>query len=367
MDLSDRKSKILKAIIEDYISTAEPIGSRTISKRIDLKLSSATIRNEMADLEEMGYLVQPHTSAGRIPSDLGYRFYVNELLKKYSFNVNQLEQIRKAFSVKLLQLDSIVREAGNLLARSSGRYISLVTMPQSESLFIRRMGLMYMDAHTFLAILVKSDAMVHNKVIYTQIAVTEEIVNILSQVLNTKLAGLHLDEITPEILTEIGVYLGDAAPILIPVMEFLKEVLAPEDGAPVYYSGTTNILSQPEYTDVHKAKELIDFLESNQDIQKLIPDRSAKNENISVSIGKENKAKALEDCSTITITYKAGKNATGKIGIIGPTRMDYAGVLQSLEGISLHINTLLEQLYHMDGSEEVVKNKPKKRPVRRLE
>lgn len=352
MDLNERKSRILKAIIEDYISTAEPIGSRTIAKRTDLGVSSATIRNEMSDLEEMGYLVQPHTSAGRIPSDLGYRFYVNELLNKYMINVNQMEDLRRAFEVKLMQFDSILKEAGHMLSQYNNGYISLVTVPKSNRVSIRRFGIMYMDKNSILTVLVTSDGLVKNKVIYVKVSINEEFVQSLSQVLNAKLSGLSLEEINLKQINEIKDFLGDKQQVLDPILEFISETIQIVHDTQVYYSGTSNILNQPEYNNVNKAKELLSFLEDKRNVDNLFENDKNK-EDIHIAIGKENKADPLKECSTITINYKAGKNAVGKIGVIGPTRMDYAGAVRSLKGISFYINQLFDQLYDGDGSENV--------------
>jgi len=365
MDLNERKSQILKAIIEDYISSAEPIGSRTIAKRTDLNISSATIRNEMSDLEDMGYLVQPHTSAGRIPSDLGYRFYVNDLMRKYMVNVNQIEEIRRAFGVKLMQFDSILQEAGHMLSECNNGYISLVTAPKSNSIRIRRFGMMYMDPNSLLAVLVTSDGVIKNKVISVKQFLNEELVRSLSEVLNTKLSGCSLEEINLKQIMEIKEFLGDKQQILEPILDFISETVKSVSDTEVYYTGTTNIFNQPEYNNIDKAKELLDFLENKKNFANII--NNGNKSDISISIGKENKADPLKECSTITINYKAGKNAIGKIGVIGPTRMDYAGAVQSLKGIAFYINQLFSQLYEEDGSEGVGENKPEKREPRRRE
>ncbi len=360
MDLNDRKSKILRAIIEDYISTAEPIGSRTIAKRTDLGVSSATIRNEMSDLEEMGYLVQPHTSAGRIPSDLGYRFYVNELLSQYRMNVNQMRDLRRAFEIKLLQFDTILNEASHMLAQYNNGYISLVTVPKSNMASIRRFGIMYMDPNSILTVLVTSDGAVKNKMIHVKVPVDEAFVQTLSQVLNTKLSGLSLEEINLKQITEIQDFLGEKKQVLDPILAFISESIQTAHDTEVYYSGASNILNQPEYNNVDKAKELLAFLEDKNSIENLLDNDKSK-EGIHVSIGKENKADPLKECSTITINYKAGKHAQGKIGVIGPTRMDYAGAVRSLKGISFYINQLFEQLYDENRSEDVREREQKPR------
>jgi len=366
MDLNERKSQILKAIIEDYISTAEPIGSRTIAKRTNLSLSSATIRNEMSDLEDMGYLVQPHTSAGRIPSDLGYRFYVNDLMRKYMVNINQIEEIRRAFEVKLMQFDSILQEAGHMLSECNNGYISLVTAPKSISIRIRRFGIMYIDPGSILAVLVTSDGIIKNKVISVRQHLNEELVASLSEVLNSKLVGCSLEEINLRQIMEIKEFLGDKQEILDPILDFISETVRSVSDTEVYYTGTTNILNQPEYNNIDKAKELLNFLENKKNLEGIINGGRSKDD-ISISIGKENKADPLKECSTITINYKAGKNAIGKIGVIGPTRMDYDGAVRSLKGIAFYINQLFSQLYEEDGSEGVGENKSEKRESRRRE
>lgn len=340
MDLSDRKRQILQAIIDEYIGTAEPVGSRAISKKETLGLSSATIRNEMADLEEMGYLIQPHTSAGRIPSDEGYRFYVNSLMQRYQIGMEAVEQLKGMLETRVSQLEKVIRYAG-AIASNLTDYTTVVTSPKAQDFEIRKIDLVPIANQTVMLIVVthtvRSQAM--------NIDVNDEMCNALTQILNDSLAGMKASEITFEniqsIQKEIESRLSLSPKILIDIMHFVYETITDGGETEIYVNNAKSILKYPEYSNVEKASQIFSFLEDKENLKKLID--SSDGDGIKAKIGKENDFEILQDCSLVTINYSLGNKATGKIGVIGPKRMNYSKVFASLDLISNEIDKILNE------------------------
>ena len=348
MDLSERKRKILEAIIEDYIVSAEPIGSRTISKNTDMGLSSATIRNEMSDLEEMGYLVSPHTSAGRIPTDAGYRFYVNELMHQYSIANEDIMRLRRFFTAGILQLDKLIRQAGNIVSQLTS-YTTIAVTPELNKSFIKRFELVPIDKNSALLVLVTSEGIIKNQLI----AVSEEEHELrkLSVILNEKLAGLTLEDINLIKINEVQKALGKNSSILLPVLDFVHQTISELDGSEVYVKNTQSILNHPEYYDLSKAKEIIGFLEDKQSVKHVF-DQADNDNKINIIIGKENKIDEMKDASIVTAKYYSGGKMLGKIGIVGPTRMNYAKVVASLDYITKNMDNIINELYNEERGSE---------------
>lgn len=336
MDLSERKKKILQAVIDEYIGTAEPVGSRIISKNADLKLSSATIRNEMADLEEMGYLIQPHTSAGRIPSDEGYRFYVNSLMQRYQMGMEAIMELQKAFQMRITQLDQIIRYAGRM-ASAMTDYTTFVTSPEKKALKIRKIDLVPISQDKTMLIAVTD--FVKSQVI--NIAMTNEECETFSKILNRNLAGLTADEITDDIAYSIEKDASNTVPewVLKEVMKIVFEIIVAGDDREIYISNTQSILKYPEYRDAQKAERLFSLLENKDRLgHTLLSDTS---DGVSAIIGSENEDEILKDCSLVTVNYSLGGRRGGKIGVIGPKRMNYAKVFASLDIIADEIDKIL--------------------------
>lgn len=347
MDLSERKRKILEAIVEDYIISAEPIGSRTISKNTDMGLSSATIRNEMSDLEEMGYLISPHTSAGRIPTDAGYRFYVNELMHQYKMANEDIVKMRRFFTVGILQLDKLIRQAGNVLSQLTS-YTTVAVTPELSKSYIKRFELVPIDTHSALLVLVTSEGIIRNQLV--SISEGEQNLRQLSVILNEKLAGLTLEEINLVTINEIQNALGKHVSLLMPILSFIHQTISELDGSEVYVSNTQNILNHPEYYDLSKAKELLSFLEDKQSIKHVF-DQTDSDDNINIVIGSENKANEMKDTSIVSAKYYSNGKLLGKIGIVGPTRMNYAKVVASLDYISKNMDNIINELYAEENGE----------------
>ena len=332
MDLNERKRKILQAIIDEYIGTAEPVGSRAISKKQNLGLSSATIRNEMADLEEMGYITQPHTSSGRVPSDAGYRFYVNQLMQRYQLGMEEIARLQNELEEKVNQLEKIIRRAG-LITSALTDYTTVVTAPSQSDEKINKIDL--------VSIRVRNQIMTADIDAQTCIK--------LAEILNRNLCGLSGDEITFEKIKaleeEIRVRLDIHTKVLINIMNFVYETITAPEDTEIYVNNTKSILKYPEYRDVDKAREMMNFLEDKENLKRLIG--SSNEDGISAKIGTENNLEVLNDCSLVTVNYSLGEKVVGKLGVIGPKRMNYAKVFASLDLISNEIDRLLE--YYING------------------
>lgn len=345
MDLNDRKQKILQAVIDEYIDTAEPVGSRAISKKNELGLSSATIRNEMADLEEMGYLIQPHTSAGRIPSDVGYRFYVNSLMRRYQMSVEAVEKLQSIMTERVSQLEMIIKKA-SLIASSLTEYTTVVTTPKLNSAVIKKIELVNLGQGNAMVVVITGTGIIKNQAVAVDI--DDETAAELSEILNSGIAGLTADELT---LDKIKV-IGDKAvgtvdtKTLINILNFVYEAIDSLDRTEVYVNNAKSILSYPEFSDVNKAKEMLTFLENKDNLIKLI---GSPKEDVDIKIGAENEFAELENSSMVAVNYKLGGRVVGRIGVIGPKRMDYAKVIASLDCISNHVDKILNQLYSSEG------------------
>ncbi len=341
MDLSDRKKKILQAVIDEYIGTAEPVGSRAISKKENLGLSSATIRNEMADLEEMGYLIQPHTSAGRVPSDEGYRFYVNSLMQRYQLGVEAVSRLQEALESKVVQLEGMIKRAGALTSVLTD-YTTFVTMPGSVSK-IKKIDLVPLGYNAVMLIVVT--LAVSSRVINADL--TAEQCADIAAILNKHLAEKSADEISfskiEEIQHETAEKTDLSVQLLINILHFVYETISSLDERDIYVNSAKSILSYPEYSDLGKARELLDFLEDKENLKLLAADENE--DGVNARIGKENGVEVLNDCSLVTVNYALGDKKGGKLGVIGPKRMNYSKVFASLDVISKEIDKILK--YYM--------------------
>lgn len=343
-NLSDRKSKILQAIIDEYINTAEPVGSRVISKKNELGLSSATIRNEMADLEEMGYLIQPYTSSGRIPSDSGYRFYVNALMTRYQNSVENMEKLQFDFERRVTQLEMLVKKMRLALSAVTD-YTTLITTPDFKRSVIKKIDLISLSADTILLILVTADGVVKNKIISANIS--EEELCELREKVNDEFAGLAADEITHQKISAFqeNIKTSINPKSFIEILGFIYETIEMLDEQEVYIDNAKSILQYPEYNDLDKARRMFEFLEDPKNLKSVMKTSSGDGGKVNVTIGSENDVEELKDCSLITVNYSVGGKAAGKIGIVGPKRMDYNKVIRSLESVSEHIDKILNEIY----------------------
>ncbi|MDO5397256.1 MAG: heat-inducible transcriptional repressor HrcA [bacterium] len=341
--LSERKRKILQAIIEEYIGTAEPVGSRAISKKKELGLSSATIRNEMADLEDMGYLVQPHTSAGRVPSDSGYRFYVNQLMQKYQLGIEVIARLQEQLHARINQLDRIIRSAG-LAASSLTEYTTFITTPGAGNAVINKLDLVYIGIHRIMLIIVTES--VRSRLLGAD--VSQEECSVLTEIINNEFKGKTVSELTKanfdRLLPRVCAA-GINKDMFLTVAAFICEAAAEADGGDIVVHNAKSILSYPEYADIDKAREMLEFLEDKEAIRSLIAEDSADTAGYDVRarIGTENKSELLNNCSLVTVNYSLDGKHAGKIGVIGPKRMNYAKVFASLDLISHEIDKVINE------------------------
>jgi len=346
MLLTARQIQILNAIVDNYIRQAEPVGSRTISKREDVNFSSATIRNEMADLEEMGFLEQPHTSAGRIPSQKGYRFYVDHLLNPFELMPKDVRQIRQLFADRYYEAEQITNQTAAILS-SLTNYTSIVLGYEVKDARLKHIQFIPLNTTTAVAIIVTTTGKVQNKTIQIPDGVPIHEIERLVNFLNFKLVGLPLRELKHHIHKELTLELQKLLDNYESALQLLEDTFRTEAEERVVLKGTTNIMMQPEFRDVEKVKEILDFLESNDQLLKHF-DTSAKG--IQVKIGTENMEDAINNCSIISATFHVDGLPLGTIGILGPTRMEYGKVIGVVDFLAKDLSYLLERFYKGEGS-----------------
>lgn len=341
MELDERKIKILNAIIQTYLETGEPVGSRTISRFTDLKLSSATIRNEMSDLEEMGYILQPHTSAGRIPSDKGYRFYVDNLMKSKTEEVVRQNEMMVQ---KVDKLEQVLKQVVRLLAVNTN-YASLITAPQSRKNKLKFIQLTPVSDDQLLAVMMLEGNIIKNKLLMADEPVEKEEVVKLNLLLNTYLQGLSLQEINMELIQTMKRQAQDHRKIISDLIDTIVEAIQEEDDTEIYTSGTTNLLKYPELGDREKAGRLLYALEEKQGLNELIAvgEGTEEKHGIQVYIGSESPVQSMKDCSIVTATYELEEGVQGTIGIIGPKRMDYKKVVDNLETVMTQLDAIFKK------------------------
>ena len=341
-ELDERKRKILKAIIQTYLETGEPVGSRTISKYTDLNLSSATIRNEMSDLEELGYIVQPHTSAGRIPSDTGYRLYVDELMREKEQEVSEIKEMMIERTDKM---EKVLKQVVKVLA-SNTNYATMITGPTYHRNKLKFIQLSRVAAMQLLAVLVIEGNIVKNHMITLQEPMDDDTILKLNLLLNTQLNGLTIEEINLGMITKMKEQAGIHSAVVGSVIDAVANAIAVDDDeVEIYTSGTTNIFKYPELADTSKASELISAFEEKQELVDLVKDtmNSEENTGIQVYIGNETPVKTMKDCSVVTATYDLGDGMQGTIGIIGPKRMDYENVVDNLKTLKTQLDKIFKK------------------------
>lgn len=340
-ELDERKTKILNAIIRNYLDTGEPVGSRTISKYSDLNLSSATIRNEMSDLEELGYILQPHTSAGRIPSDKGYRFYVDNLMKEKDQEVTEMKEFMIEHTERMEQ---VLKQMAKVLAANTN-YTAMITAPSYQRNKVKFLQLSQVDEEQLLAVIVTEGNLVKNKMISTREALDNETLLKLNILLNTSLNGLSAEQINLGTIARLKEQAGIHSNIVSDVLDALAGAFQEDEDLEVYTSGTTNILKYPELSDSQKASELLNAFEEKKQLVTLVNETLASQEQtgIQVYIGNESPIQNMKDCSVVTATYQLGEGMKGTIGIIGPKRMDYENVVDNLKTLKNQLDTVFQK------------------------
>lgn len=344
MELSERKEKILDAVIRNYLETGEPVGSRTISKYTDLNLSSATIRNEMSDLEEMGYIVQPHTSAGRIPTDKGYRLYVDNMLKDRLANLDEREQKltekEDLLIEKVDKVETLLQNMAKVLAANTN-YATMVSSPKSKGNKIKFIQLSILEKNQLLCTVVSDKNHVVNKIIKVSYDENQEMIVRLNVALNTALAGLSIEEINLGVISALTSQAGEYEGLVNEVLKAITEAISTEAQMKIYTSGATNIFKYPELSDKERASQLLTTLEEKSQLTELI-NESDEETGIQVYIGSESPVQSMKDCSVVTATYELEDGFKGTIGIIGPKRMDYEKVVETLRVVKKQLSNSLD-------------------------
>ncbi|OUP51311.1 heat-inducible transcriptional repressor HrcA [Lachnoclostridium sp. An181] len=340
-NLSERKKKILYAIIKTYLDTGEPVGSRTISKYTDLNLSSATIRNEMADLEDLGYILQPHTSAGRVPSDKGYRWYVDSLMEEKE---QQIVEIKDMMLEKADKMDQLLKQVARVLAANTN-YATMITAPSYNRNKLKFIQLSKVDERQLVAVIVMEGNIIKNKIVNVEQEIDNETLLKLNMLLNTSLNGMSVEEINLGMIARLKEQAGIHSGVISDVLDTVGSVIQVEEDLEIYTSGATNIFKYPELSDKQSAKEIINAFEEKQQLAELVTKTMSDEDNkgIQVYIGSETPVQTMKDCSVVTTTYELGQGMQGTIGIIGPKRMDYEHVMNTLKTLMIELDNIFHR------------------------
>ena len=327
MELTDRKKKVLRSVVDLYIRTAEPVGSKAITELPDMKYSSATIRNEMADLTAMGYLEQPHTSAGRIPSAAGYRLYVDELMLDYRLSIDETKSINSAIEEKMQRVDKLVEKVAKLVSQATN-LPAISAASRSRSATVKRFELIYAGSGSFILVLMLGGEQVVNKLIKLPLNVEESDLKVLSAVLNAAMTEIPMEDMTGELMDRVMRSAGAAAALVPVILDFTTETLRNQSSPNMAIAGQSRLLGLPEYRDVDKAQRILSSMD--EDTLSNLPAVMSNANGTKVLVGPENVAQELKDTSVVMTTFDIGDGMQGMIGVVGPTRMDYAQVTARL-------------------------------------
>ena len=355
MELTERKKQILRAIVDSYIRTAEPVGSKTISQLPGMDFSPATIRNEMADLTSMGLLEQPHTSAGRVPSAAGYRLYVDELMQNYRLSMDETKTINQAMEVKMQEVDKMISQVGKLVSKMTDLPAYAVAARSSQRT-VKRFDLILAETGSFILVVMLSDNQVQNKLIRLPLDVSQEDLRLLSAVLNASLTELTADEITPALLAKVTRSAAGAASLVPVIVDYTVELLK-KTHSEVYMTGQAKLLGQPEYHDVEKAQEVLTSLD--EDVISNLP-ATLSSGTTQILVGPENVAKELKDSSVVITKFDIGDGMQGMIGVVGPTRMDYAKITARLSYFAENLGRMFAKPQQPALNEPELPEEPKK-------
>ncbi|QOY36199.1 heat-inducible transcriptional repressor HrcA [Anaerobacillus isosaccharinicus] len=340
--LTERQLLILKAIIDDYIRSAEPVGSRSVSKRDDISYSPATIRNEMADLEELGFLEKPHSSAGRIPSQKGYRYYVDHLLSPEEIlQKSDIVDIKSLFVQKIHEVEQVIEQSAQILSNLTS-YTSIVLGPEVFETTLKHLQIIPLTQDSAVAIIVTNTGHVEKQAITIPEGLKLADIEMMVNILNERLKGVSMLELRGKIFSEVGTLLKMHITNYKDMMQMLEQSFKQEKNDQVFFGGKTNIFSQPEFRDVEKVRQLLEMFEEKQLIHQIF---RSENSGITVKIGQENNLEAIDHCSVITSTYTVDGKHLGTIGILGPTRMEYSRTIAVLDYLSKGMTNTLTNLY----------------------
>ncbi|CUH94142.1 Heat-inducible transcription repressor HrcA [Propionispora sp. 2/2-37] len=336
--LDERKRKILQAIIDDYISTAEPIGSRTIARKYDLGVSPATIRNEMADLELLGYIEQPHTSSGRVPSVKGYRFYVDCLMEPLSLSKHEVALINNWYQAKVQRIDEVFQETAKIISRMT-RNISMVLAPQLSPCIFKYIQFLPLDEYRVILVIVTDTGFVDNKIMNIPDGIVFEDLQKIADSINARLGGLSFDRIQTSVLKEIQQTILPGTDLLETALANIKKALFVEKNEKLYLGGTTQMLKQPEFRNIDKIQGLLTMLEEERLLCDILQKKDE--DGVIITIGQENKYSGIQDCSVVQATYRIDGQIVGTVAVLGPTRMEYRKIISILDFMHKHLGEIL--------------------------
>lgn len=338
MELTPRRQRILRAIVEYYIETAEPVGSKAIAQLAGLTCSSATIRNDMAALEKQGYLEQPHTSAGRIPSAKGYRIYVNELMQEHKLSLQETQSMNRSLNMKIRELDRVIDQAGKLVSQFTN-YPSFALAAGKSSVTITRYDLLMIDQNSFICVAMTSTNVVKNKLFHLPTDITEPQLQLLNALLNTSFTNRDLSQFTAELMDTARKAAGSSYGLISLVVSFAMDVLQDAEHSSIHTAGARHLLEHPEYQNVEKAHRLMSYLAEDESLTDIVP-LTREGGSTRVLIGPENIAEELKDTSVVLASYDIGDGMKGVIGVVGPTRMDYAKITAKLSYMADNLSRL---------------------------
>lgn len=345
--LDTRKKNVLLAIIQDYIATAEPVGSRTIARKYKLGVSPATIRNEMADLEEMGYIEQPHTSAGRVPSNMGYRYYVDHLMKREELSQEEESLLLSGYLTKMQEVGHVLKQTGQLLSHITSYTGVVLTTHYGKGKF-KHIQLIHMGPEQAMVVVVTDTGAVYHRIIDIPEGINHADLETISHVLNHKLQGKTIENIRLTLIKEIYFELAKQKNILNMAMDVIRDSLAVETAEKIYLGGVFNILNQPEFNNIEKVKTLLSMLEHENEVANMMVD-VFENNGVTVRIGEEMVDDRMKDYSMVMGTYHMEGKPVGAIGLLGPTRMDYARAFTVVEYMSKNLSLIMERLLRWRG------------------
>ncbi len=348
-NLSERKKLILRAIVDAHVENGEPVGSKYLTQSGIITCSSATIRNEMAELEAMGFLEQPHTSAGRIPSEAGYRFYVDSLVERYRVTSSEVENLRETLRVKQAQLDNILDSAMRLAAKMTN-YTALAVRPRISSMTVKKYELVQIDPRQLVLVMVTAGGAVRTQNLVCEAPVTDEAVRKLAALLNMRLTGITGDQISLPIMMEMESVMGEYAFLVSPVVKCICQTISAASGGELKVEGMNKLLAYPEFYDIGKLRDMLAMFERKDELVGLISGETAPmmpsgvSENgVQVYIGSENPVIIMDSSSLVFKPVKQGDRTVGALGIIGPTRMNYKKVISMIDGIAESVSDILSE------------------------
>lgn len=340
--LTDRQLLILQVIIDDFIHSAQPVGSRTLAKKEKINFSSATIRNDMADLEDLGFIEKTHSSSGRVPSEKGYRYYVDHMLSPQRLTKSEVSQIKSIYAERIFELEKVVQKSAQILSDLTN-YTSIVLGPKVNENRLKKIQIVPINHETAVAIIVTNTGHVENRTITFPGALDPSDIEKMVNILNDRLAGVPLIELHDKIYKEVVTVLKDHIQNYETLVKIMAGTLTLNASEKIYFGGKTNMLSQPEFTDIDRIRSLLKMIEQEKELYSLL---QTNHSGITIKIGKENDNIAMENCSLITATYSLGNKQLGTIAVLGPTRMEYSRVISLLSRMTHDLSRTLTDLYH---------------------